>query len=73
MQGANFDKFKRLIAAIKAVKQDFPKFKVRCNYTINEDNVDDLKYFDTLIGTTADIVQMRPIQKSANLHIITFQ
>ena len=63
MQGANFDKFKRLIAAIKAVKQDFPKFKVRCNYTINEDNVDDLKYFDTLIGTTADIVQMRPIQK----------
>lgn len=63
MQGANFDKFKALIEAIKVVKHDFPKFKVRCNYTVNEDNIDDLKCFDTLIGTTADIIQIRPVQK----------
>ena len=63
MQGASFDKFKGLIESIKVVKKDFPKFKVRINYTVNEDNIDDLKNFDTLIGTTADILQIRPIQK----------
>ena len=63
MQRASFDKFKGLIESIKVVKKDFPKFKVRINYTVNEYNIDDLKYFDTLIGTTADILQIRPIQK----------
>lgn len=63
MQGAKFENFTKLIESIKVVKKDFPKFKVRINYTVNEDNIDDLKNFDTLIGTTADILQIRPIQK----------
>ncbi len=64
MKFGNYDKFLRLIAACKAVKADHPDFKIRINYTVNEDNVEELVQFQEVFkDVKPDVVQLRPIQR----------
>lgn len=64
MQGADFNKFKELISILSCIKKDYPDFKIRVNYTVNEDNVEDLRDFASLFASLdIDILQIRPVQK----------
>lgn len=64
MPGGNFDSFLQLLEYIKKIHIIYPTFKVRINYTVNEDNINDLKMFWTIFeNVPLNIVQIRPIQK----------
>ena len=67
MQGAKFERFLSLLEDIKTIKQQHSTFKIRINYTMNTDNVDDLALFPTLFkDVPIDVLQLRPIQKIGN-------
>lgn len=73
MQGADFSKFKNLISALSNIKKDYPGFKVRVNYTVNEDNVQDLRDFASLFSPLdIDILQIRPVQKIGESEYMNF-
>lgn len=63
-KNANYDAFLDTLQAIKKVKEVYPHFNVRVNYTMNADNTDELADFDQLF---ADIpinqLQLRPIRQ----------
>lgn len=61
---ARYDNFLALLDNLKRIKQEFPKFSIRVNYTMNADNVDELCDFDTLFrDVPIDVLQLRPIRK----------
>lgn len=63
MQNAKYDLFLALLGSLKSLKEFYPDFKIRVNYTINEDNLHDLKYFWSVFGDlNFDVLQLRPIQ-----------
>lgn len=67
MEGADFSTFMRLLEDLKTVKLHYPDFAVRINYTVNEDNVEDLRQLPQLLdGLHVDTLQLRPIQKIGN-------
>lgn len=67
MPGAKFELFKKLSMEIARVKQQFPEFRLRVNYTLNSLNVHNLegsKFWDLWQeGGIPDIIQLRPVQK----------
>lgn len=64
MPGGKFDRFKNVISILKEAKKNFPNFKVRINYIMNNDNIRSLgNIFEVLDGLRPDVVQLRPIQK----------
>lgn len=64
MQGASFEKFREAMRILTAVKDKFPSFKVRLNYTVNKDNLEELSRFFEVFGVYRfDILQIRPIQQ----------
>ena len=63
MTNARFDLFLRLLADVAEVKKRFPAFRLRINYTINRDNLKELIHLWDVVGDTADIIQLRPIQR----------
>lgn len=63
MQGAHFDLFLQLIESLKAIRKEHPDFNIRLNYTVNEDNVEELILFSKLFkGVLPNELQIRPIQ-----------
>lgn len=61
---ASYDAFLELLQTIKRVKERFPAFDVRVNYTMNADNTDELAEFDTLFeGVPVNQLQLRPVRK----------
>lgn len=66
MTNARFDVFVQLTNNLRELKDKYPKFKVRVNYTINRDNFDELINLPEVMGNVPDIVQVRPIQKIGN-------
>jgi cyclic pyranopterin phosphate synthase len=63
MQGAHFDLFLQLIESLKAVRKEHLDFNIRLNYTVNEDNVEELILFSKLFkGVLPNELQIRPIQ-----------
>jgi len=66
MTNGNFDLFLNLLNYISEVKSVYPEFKFRVNYTVNKDNIDELKYVWNVLGNRIDILQVRPIQKIGN-------
>lgn len=61
---AKYDAFLSLLATLKNIKHNYPKFSIRVNYTMNADNVDELCDFDTLFADIPiDVLQLRPIRK----------
>lgn len=64
MPQARFERFQQLLVAIGICKERNPQLKVRLNYTINEDNIDDLKRIPDLFSDMRpDVIQLRPIQQ----------
>ncbi|MCL1943510.1 MAG: radical SAM protein [Candidatus Azobacteroides sp.] len=64
MTNSDYDVFSRVLKYLSDAKKTFPDFKIRINYTMNEDNFLELKDFFTVFGTIdIDVLQLRPIQK----------
>ncbi|OAV70783.1 Molybdenum cofactor biosynthesis protein A [Bacteroidales bacterium Barb4] len=63
MTNGNFNRFKESLGIISDIKKQYSLFRVRINYTINKDNLDELKYFWDIIGDDINVLQLRPIQK----------
>lgn len=67
MVNGKYEKFCALIDATIKVKQQYPGFKLRINYTMNGDNVEELsQLFDIFPDLPVDILQLRPIQNIGN-------
>lgn len=63
MKHARFEVFLRLLDDLKAVKTAHPSFRLRVNYTVNEDNVEELAMLPQVFeGLKIDVLQVRPIQ-----------
>ena len=61
---ADYDAFLSVLQSIRKVKENFPYFDVRVNYTMNADNVDELADFDTLFADVPlNQIQLRPIRQ----------
>jgi len=64
MQRASFDRFLALIDILRDVRHSHPDFRIRLNYTVNEDNIDELPLLCRLFADVVpDVVQIRPIQR----------
>lgn len=64
MEGASFDRFRQLIAILGEIQKEFPGFRLRVNYTVNNLNKEELPRIWELFGATRiDTLQVRPIQK----------
>ena len=63
MTNGKFDLFRRLLADVAEIKKQHPQFKLRINYTINNDNLEELNRIWEVVGDELDILQLRPIQK----------
>ena len=64
MENASFEKFIKSLTYITSLKKEFKNFKLRINYTINEDNCEELADFFNVFGSyDMDFLQLRPIQK----------
>ncbi|MDR0700787.1 MAG: radical SAM protein, partial [Tannerella sp.] len=55
MTNGRFDLFRQTLQYIKEVKTLYPKFKLRINYTINNDNLEELSHIWEIIGNEVDI------------------
>ncbi len=67
MTNSNYDAFRRTLEYLSAAKNRFPDFKIRINYTMNENNILELNdFFDSFDKIKIDILQLRPIQKTGN-------
>lgn len=64
MPNAQYTKFISLLEDIRTSKIRHPNLKLRFNYTVNEDNIDDLKLIPQIFSDTVpDVIQLRPIQQ----------
>lgn len=63
MTNGKFNLFRRLLADVAEIKKQHPQFKLRINYTINNDNLEELNRIWEVVGDELDILQLRPIQK----------
>ena len=61
---SDYDAFLEVLQSIRKVKETFPFFDVRVNYTMNKDNVDELVDFDTLFADVPiNQLQLRPVRR----------
>jgi MoaA/NifB/PqqE/SkfB family radical SAM enzyme len=64
MTNASYEAFLHSFKALTELKKKYPAFKIRLNYTMNKDNLQELSsLFDTLKNFSFDILQIRPIQQ----------
>lgn len=64
MVNGKYEIFCQLLTWLSEIKQTYPKFKIRINYTINDDNLDELAHFFSIFSDIQiDILQLRPIQQ----------
>lgn len=63
MVNASFDKLKGILQILTEAKQNYPNFKLRLNYTINNININELKgFFDEFGFCNFDILQLRALR-----------
>jgi MoaA/NifB/PqqE/SkfB family radical SAM enzyme len=63
MTNASFEKLMKVMQIITDLKPNFPKFKLRLNFTINNQNVEELKFFFDVYGKyKIDILQLRSLR-----------
>ena len=73
MPGGKYEHFVTLLNDVASLKQKYPSLKVRINYTMNEDNVEELKKLSHLLAkTSVDILQVRPIRKIGKSAYLNF-
>ena len=66
MTNANYEKFASVLELLSKAKNRFD-FKIRVNYTMNEDNVEELASLFEIFGHVKfDVIQLRPISKLGN-------
>lgn len=64
MPGGDYEHFMELMHSLSSIKEQYPGFKIRLNYTMNEDNTEELSEFPEIFGDVPiDILQLRPIQQ----------
>jgi molybdenum cofactor biosynthesis enzyme MoaA len=64
MDKGDYAKFHRVLTAVTKEKKHNPKFRLRINYTFNQDNFHELEQFFEVYGAyNIDIIQLRPIDK----------
>ncbi|WP_262920273.1 radical SAM protein [Parabacteroides sp. FAFU027] len=64
MTNASYDRFLSILEAVRELKEDYPNFQLRINYTINNSNIDELAlFFDKFGHIPINVIQLRPIQK----------
>jgi len=62
MTGGKYEKFVSSFRILSEMKKIFKTFKLRINFTVNEDNIDDLaNFFDVFNDVNFDVFQIRPI------------
>lgn len=66
MENGNFEVFRQLLKNISSVKKQYPDFKLRINYTINNDNLNELRSIWNILSNDVDVLQLRPIQNIGN-------
>ncbi|NDV47435.1 radical SAM protein [Paludibacter sp. 221] len=67
MTGASYEAFCNVLNILSEIKKKYPDFKIRINYTINKDNLQELSsFFDVFGKYSFDIIQMRPIVEMGN-------
>ena len=67
MTNGKYDLFLQLLDNLKEVKKQYPDFRIRINYTMNEDNTEELKDFWKVFGDIPlNILQLRPVQEIGN-------
>lgn len=66
MVNGKFNLFCRLLSDVAEIKKTHRNFKLRINYTINNDNLDELSCIWDVVGDELDILQLRPIQNIGN-------
>ena len=67
MAGASYAAFHSSMQILTNLKKEFPNFRLRINYTVNKDNLQELPFFFETFGSYRfDILQIRPIQKLGN-------
>jgi MoaA/NifB/PqqE/SkfB family radical SAM enzyme len=66
MTNGRFDLFMQTLQSVKEVKTQYPAFRLRINYTVNNDNMEELNHIWEVTGDEVDILQMRPAQKIGN-------
>jgi molybdenum cofactor biosynthesis enzyme MoaA len=63
MTGASFETFCNSLQSLTDLKKEYPNLKIRINYTVNQDNLQELvSFFDVFGIYSIDILQIRPIQ-----------
>lgn len=67
MQNGNYDVFLNRLDDIRKLQYKYPSFALRVNYTINEDNFEELVELPNLFsGINISVLQIRPVQKTAD-------
>lgn len=66
MVNADFGRFLSLLRDIVRIKERYPAFLLRINYTMNKDNMDELSRIWDVIGYGIDVLQLRPVQCIGN-------
>ncbi|GHT62503.1 hypothetical protein FACS189451_07010 [Bacteroidia bacterium] len=67
MTGASYEAFHFSLRILTDLKKEYPGFKIRINYTVNKDNLQELaSFFEIFGGYRFDILQVRPIQQLGN-------
>lgn len=67
MTNGKYELFLQLLDNLKELKKNYPDFKIRINYTMNEDNTEELKDFWKVFGDIPlNILQLRPVQEIGN-------
>ncbi|MCL1934551.1 MAG: radical SAM protein [Candidatus Azobacteroides sp.] len=67
MTGASYEKFLEAMKILTVIKETHPKLRIRLNYTINKDNLEELQtFFNSFGGYKFDVLQLRPIQPLGN-------
>lgn len=64
MTNGSYEAFRASLSSLTRLKTKYPHFKIRVNYTINNDNLEELTaFFDVFRTDHFDILQFRPIQR----------
>jgi len=63
MTKGKYEHFIQLLKDVSKVKEQYPDFRLRINYTVNNLNMDELSEIWRIAGDSMDIFQVRPVQK----------
>lgn len=67
MVNGSYETFISSLQSLTELKTEYPDFSIRINYTVNEDNIDELaSFFEIFDNYQIDILQVRPIKNMGN-------